>query len=112
MSKAGGTCGGPYWPVRRTPTKPSQKFETEAKRIAYKLKAEFDIPNELPERIPWWKRNTLTIKWMLLKAKRKMRKYGVTKKPALVVTLNKKSKAFYNASDLEKKVNNFIIQAM
>jgi len=112
FSKCGGGCGGPYWPVRQSPNNDTLKFEMEAKRLAARFKGEFSIVNELPPHSPWWKRNTLYLKWLGMKADRKQRKFGVKRKPALIVRLNNKNKTFYTWEGLEKKIQQFIVQAM
>ena len=111
LSKCGGGCGGPFWPVRRSPTRDAQKFELEAKRVASKLHSEFKVVNELPNNPPWWMKNTLYIKWLGLKSDYLKRKYRIKSKPALVVKVMDRSKAFYNWSDLEKNVRKFVTQA-
>lgn len=112
MSKCGGSCGGPYWPIRQSATKNTRKFELEAKRIAFKLRADFSIVNQLPPHSPWWKKNKVYLKWMEMKGNHKKRKYGIEHRPALVVSLNDKYKAFYDWDELENKINRFVITAM
>jgi hypothetical protein len=111
LSKCGGGCGGPFWPVRQSPTNETQKFESEAKRLANRFQGEFSIVNELPPKAPWWKKNTLYLKWLGFKADRKQRKYGVEHKPALVVRVNKLNKTFYTFKGLENNIQKFLIQA-
>ena len=112
MSKAGGSCGGPYYPVRQSASKPSLKFEAEAKLVAQKTGAEFTIMNQLPPRSPWWKKNEAYLRWMNRKARKLVRKYGIDHKPALVVRIGDKHMIVYDDQDLEKKVNKFKVQAL
>jgi len=111
LSKCGGGCGGPYWPVRQSTTNETLKFESEAKRLADRFHGEFSIVNELPPNSPWWKKNTLYLKWLGFKADRKQKKYSVKRKPALVVRVNKTNKAFYSLEGLENNIQKFLIQA-
>jgi hypothetical protein len=111
LSKCGGGCGGPFWPVRQSPTKSTRQLELEAKRIASKLRIEFEVMNTLPEDPPWWKKNTLYIKWLSLKSDYLKHKYGLKTKPALVVKVMDKAKAFYDITNLEKNIRDFITQA-
>jgi hypothetical protein len=111
LSKCGGGCGGPFWPVRQSTTNETQKFESEAKRLADRYQGEFSIVNELPPKSPWWKKNTIYLKWLGFKADRKQRKYGVKHKPALVVRIKKLNKTFYTWEGLENNVQKFLIQA-
>ncbi|WP_455392460.1 hypothetical protein [[Eubacterium] cellulosolvens] len=112
LSKCGGGCGGPYWPVRQSANNESLKFEAESKRLAERFHSEFDVVNELPPNSPWWKKNTLYLKWLGFKADRKQHRYGVKRKPALVVKFKNKSKAFYTWKGLENKIQKFISKAM
>ena len=112
MAKAGGSCGGPYYPVRQSASLKSLKFESEAKRIANKLGAEFTIINQLPQRSPWWKKNEAYLRWMNRKARKLVKKYGIDHKPALVVRIGDKHMIVYDEQDLEKKVNKFKVQAL
>jgi hypothetical protein len=112
MSKCGGSCGGPYWPVRQSPSEKSLKFEIEAKRIAFKLKADFSVVNQLPYNSPWWKRNKIYLRWLEMKSDHLRRKYRVSHRPALVVTENGKHLTIYDWEDLEMKINNFRIKVM
>jgi len=112
MSKMGGSCGGPYWPVRQSPTEHSEKFEQESKRIAFKHDAEFAVVNQLPRHSPWWRKNKVYLKYIEFLSDLKKRKYKINKRPALVVSLNEKFLTLYDWDDLEKKVNKFIITAM
>jgi hypothetical protein len=112
MAKAGGSCGGPYYPVRQSASPSSLKFEVEAKRIAHKFGAEFTIMNQLPPHSPWWKKNEAYLRWMNYKARKLIRKYGVDHKPALVVRINDKHMIVYDDRDLEKNINKFKVQAL
>ena len=112
LSKCGAGYGGPFWPVRQSPSHKTLKFESEAKRLASRFHGKFSIVNELPPNSPWWKRNTICLKWLAFIAERKQRKYGVKSKPALVVKLNEKSKTFYTWDGLENDIQRFVIQAM
>ncbi len=111
LSKAGGGCGGPFWPVKQSVSRKTQRFEFEAKRIASELGGNFSVVNALTRNAPWWKRNTIYLKWLGMKSDLKQRKYGLKHKPALVVRTGKKAKVFYDLDDLEKGVRNFISQA-
>ena len=112
MSKCGGSCGGPYWPIRQSPTIKSQKFELEAKRIAFKLRAEFKTINELPQEAKWWMKNKIYLRYIEFISDVKKRKYKIQKRPALVLTMNDKFEVYYDWVDLEKKVNDFRIKAL
>ncbi len=112
FSKAGGSCGGPYYPVRQTATLESLKFEGEAKNIAYKFNADFTIVNQLPPNSPWWKKNEAYLKWMNYKARRLARKYKLEHKPALVVGIGAKHLTAYDTQNLEKKISKFKVQAL
>jgi hypothetical protein len=111
MSKCGGGCGGPFWPVRRSSTDKTMRFELEAKRIASKFRAEFSVINALSSHAQWWKKNTIYMKWLGMKADIKQRKYKIKHKPALVVRLGDKSTVFYDLAELEKKVRDFVATA-
>ncbi len=111
MSKCGGSCGGPYWPVRQSPTKDSERFEMEAKRVAFKLRSDFTVVNELPLKPEWWMKNKVYLRWLEFVSDNKKRKYNIKQRPALLVTMNDKFEVFYDWHDLEKKVNNFRIKA-
>jgi hypothetical protein len=112
MSKAGGSCGGPYWPVRQSPTDKTQKFEMEAKRIAFKNRAEFSVVNELPPNPNWWMKNKIYIRWVEFVSDSKKRKYKIKQRPALVVSENNKFEVFYDWEDLEKRVDRFRSKAI
>jgi hypothetical protein len=112
MSKCGGSCGGPYWPVRQSQSKKSQLFEREVKRISQKLDAEFSIINELPRHPAWWMKNKVYLRWIEFVSNNKKRKYKIKQRPALVVTMNDKFEVIYDWDELEKKVNDFKLKAM
>ena len=112
LSKCGGSCGGPYYPVRQSSTRASMKFEQEAKRVADKLKADFTIINQLPPHSPWWKKNKVYLRYLEFVADSKRRKYGIKRKPALVVSVNDKYITLYDWEELEKKVNDFVVKSM
>jgi hypothetical protein len=112
MSKAGGSCGGPYWPVRQSATKSTQKFELEAKRIAFKNRAEFIIINGLPPNPEWWMKNKIYLRWIEHVSNSKKRKYKIKQRPALVISQNGEFEVFYDWEDLEKKVDLFRLKAL
>jgi hypothetical protein len=112
MSKAGGSCGGPYWPVRQTASRNSEKFEMEAKRIAFKNRAEFSVVNELPPNPNWWMKNKIYLRWIEFVSNNKKRKFKIKQRPALVVSENNKFEVFYEWEDLEKKVDRFRSKAL
>jgi hypothetical protein len=112
MSKCGGSCGGPYWPVRQSSTEKSEKFEQEAKRVAEKLSAEFTIVNQLPRHSPWWKKNKIYLRWIEHVSNKKQRKYGIKLRPALVVIQNENFVTIYDWKGMEKIINKFRIETI
>jgi hypothetical protein len=112
MAKAGGSCGGPYWPVRQSPTDKTRKFEMEAKRVAFKMHSEFSVVNELPPHPEWWMKNKIYIRWIEHLSNSKKRKYGIKSRPALVVSINDQFKVFYSSEELEKKINEFRLKTI
>ena len=112
LSKCGGGCGGPFWPVRQSSTKDTLLFENEAKRIAHWLGGTFSVVNVLPNNAPWWKKNTLYLKWLGFKTDLLLRKYNIKHRPALVVSVNEKYRTFYTRADLERKIQRFLVQAI